>query len=64
MKIRAREIKAGQIIRFEYGDYENYVKGTVISIEEKERFMEVQMCTCGTDFCAHFGKNELVEVIA
>lgn len=63
MKIRVSEIKPGQTIRFEYGDYDNFVTGQVVSIQEDGRFMKMELKVYGKGQEARFCKSDIVEVV-
>lgn len=64
MKIKANNIQAGQTIRFEYGDYDNFVTGQVISVWEDTSYLEMEVMVYGNKQNARFLKNELLEVIS
>lgn len=63
MKVRARELKAGQMIRFEYGDYDNFVRGRVLTAEAGEIQTKITADMYGKPQELIFRSTELVEVI-
>lgn len=63
MKVKARELKAGQMIRFEYGDYDNFVRGMVLSTEAGEIQTKINADLYGKKQELIFRSTELVEVV-
>lgn len=62
-KVMASELQSGQIIRIEYGDYDNWVNFTVDSIEIADDRVYVK-CRSGTIIPEFpFSANELLEVV-
>lgn len=63
MKVKARELKAGQMIRFEYGDYDNFVRGLVLATEADEIQTTITADMYGKKQELIFQSAELVEVV-
>lgn len=63
MKIKVSELKTGQVINIQYGDYDNWVKFTVDEVIPFEKMVTVR-CHAGviqTDFS--WKTEEEVEVV-
>lgn len=59
----ASELKNGDVIRFEYGDYDNWVECTVIDAEIEGNAVYVKGCRMGQEYGLTFSRNEGVQVL-
>lgn len=63
MMIKAKDLKVGQVINLEYGDYDNWVKFEVDRVDMVEEQV-LALCHCGvihTEFA--WKPNQMLEVI-
>lgn len=60
---KAVELKAGDVIRFEYGDYGNWVQCAVNEIEATGNTVQVKGSRLGRMYELVFSMKEEVEVI-
>lgn len=66
MMIKAKELQPGQVIRVEYGDYDNWQRFGVekVQVLENKVVADVCSCSCGSiKMDLVFRPNEEVEVV-
>lgn len=63
MEVRARELKAGQMIRVEYGDYDNWVEFHVDAVSQDGKYIDVECHAGGIHTTLAMRPEEFVEVV-
>ena len=63
MKVKVKELVPGQVIRVEYGDYENWVNFQVDAVKPDGRYINVD-CHAGSYIQPwRWSREEIVEVV-
>jgi hypothetical protein len=62
MKVKVKELVPGQVIRVEYGDYENWVNFQVDAVKPAERYINVGCHAGGIHTTLAMEPEEMVEV--
>lgn len=63
-RVSATDLKPGQVIRIEYGDYDNWMDFTVDAVEEAPKGIRVKCHKGRIEQSFLFKKSEIVEVKA
>lgn len=63
MEKKAAELKSGDVIRFEYGDYDNWVECTVKEVEAVGSTINVKGYRMGMAYELIFAPKEKVQVL-
>lgn len=64
MQVTAREVQVGQTIRFEFGDYDNFVKAKVLSVKEAGTVVLAQVSNdVFGELELEFRPGELIEIV-
>ena len=62
MKVKVKELVPGQVIRVEYGDYENWVNFQVDAVKPAERYINEACHAGGVHTPLAMEPEEIVEV--
>lgn len=63
MEKKASELKIGDVIRFEYGDYDNWIECTVNEVEAEGNTVSVKGSRMGMAYDLVFSLKEKVQVL-
>ena len=63
MKVKVKELVLGQVIRVEYGDYENWVNFQVDAVKPAGRYIHVDCHAGGVHTTLAMEPEEIVEVV-